>query len=95
MKATILFTTGERTQTPFHNFGSLKAEVFGSEKAEVEFLSLGDEYLCILAGSKNGKATENALATDMACIADVIYPSEYISGDAILIDNKVYQLLFE
>ena len=89
MRATIITTEGDKRQVEFTSFVGARNlicnEGYGSP-IEIVYLEDG-EMLLIDEEGKNKNLSMNSIATEMAHKAEAIYPSDYVCGDVIFIDN--------
>jgi hypothetical protein len=89
MKATIITTEGDKRQVEFTSFVGARNlicnEGYGSP-IEIVYLEDG-EMMLIDEEGKNKNLSINSMATEMAHKAESIYPSDYICGDVIFINN--------
>jgi hypothetical protein len=89
MRATIITTEGDKRQVELTSFTGARNLICNegySSLLEMVYLEDG-EMLLIDEEGKNKNLSMNSIATEMAHKAEAIYPSDYISGDVIFIDN--------
>lgn len=89
MRATIITAEGDKRQVEIISFvGARNLICNEGYSTPIEIINLEDgEMLLIDEEGKNKNLSINSIATEMAHKAEAIYPSDYISGDVIFIDN--------
>ncbi len=89
MKATIITTEGDKRQVEFNTFiGARNLICNEGYSSPLEMIYLEDgEMLLIDEDGKNKNLSMNSIATEMAHNSESIYPSDYVCGDVIFIDN--------
>ena len=89
MRATIITAEGDKRQVEIISFvGARNLICNEGYSTPIEIINLEDgEMLLIDEEGKNKNLSINSIATEMAHKAEAIYPSDYISGNVIFIDN--------